>query len=407
MELIKNLFRSESGKITTVLARYFGFEHLQIAEDIVMDTFVSALETWPYKGLPSNPTAWLYAVAKNKASNEIKRNQLFRNKIQPGLANSDVATISPEIDLSPANIEDSQLQMLFAICHPSLSQEGRVGLALRILCGFGIDEIASAFRSNRDTINKRLYRARRTLRDAKILVQLTPSEISGRLDDVLTTLYLLFNEGYYSETNDEVIRKDLCLEALKLTYFLTTMPLSTGPRVKALLALMCFHTSRIEARTGVNGELILYDDQDKTKWNRELISRGAQALQEAAQGSEYSRYHLEAGIAYWHTVTEPSGQKWEQILQLYNRLLQLAYSPMAALNRTYALFRARGRDEAIRAAALLPVKNNPYYHLLLGELYKGVDNKQANKHFRDALALSKTSAEKAILHQKINPATES
>lgn len=401
-EIIKNLFRSESGKITAVLARHFGLENLQLAEDIVMDTFLVALETWPYKGLPSNPVAWLYTVAKNKASNAIKRNHLFRNKIQPGLMPQPEQQ-SPDLDLSRANIEDSQLRMLFAICHPLIPDKSRIGIALRVLCGFGTEEIASAFNTSQETINKRLYRARQLLRNTDLLKQLSPSDLPARLGDVLTTLYLLFNEGYYSETNNEVIRKDLCLEAMRLTYFLAGIPSCADPKVNALFALMCFHTSRLEARLAGNGDLILYDDQDTSKWNTELIGRGALALKQSATGDQYSTYHLEAGIAYWHTIPDDGRHKWQNILQLYDRLLEIAYTPAAALNRTYALFRAQGKEEALKAVSTLPTTESPYFYALIGEIYKGDDASLANEYFKKAIFFSRTMAEKAILESKINP----
>ena len=402
-QLIPHLFRTEYRKIAAVLCKSLGIEHISVAEDIASDTFLSALETWTFQGIPPNPVAWLYAVAKNKAKNLQTRNQVFREKIKGQLQKSLQETEELEIDLSDQNIGDSQLQMLFAICHPSVSPEAQIGLALRILCGFGIEEIANAFLSNRETITKRLARAREKLRveDVKIEFPAKP-EIEKRLEPVLTTLYLLFSEGYYSESSDSVLREDLCFEAIRLTRLLLDYEPTRLPKVHALLSLMCFHSSRFKARKDDHGEIVLYDDQDERLWNQELIANGAYYLREASCGDVVSKYHLEAGIAYWHTQKADTIEKWENILQLYNRLLSLEYSPVAALNRTYALARARGKQVAIVEAEKLQLKGNHYYFMLLGELYSGLDATAALHHFHLALSLAKSIPDKKTIQNKIN-----
>jgi RNA polymerase sigma factor (sigma-70 family) len=402
-ELIPHLFRTEFRKITAVLCKLFGIEHIEIAEDIASETFLSALETWTYKGIPENPTAWLYTVAKNKARNQITRNHIFTEKIVPQIkhASSDAGEI--EIDLSPKNIMDSQLQMLFAICHPSISTESQIGLSLRILCGFGIDEIANAFLTNKETINKRLFRAKEKLRLEKVQIEFPASaEINERLATVLTTLYLLFNEGYYSESQDSILREDLCLEAIRLTYLLMENEQTNQPTVNALLSLMCFHSSRFAARKNENGEIILYQDQDETLWDQELITKGIYFLARSSQGEKISKYHVEAGIAYWHTIKTDTKEKWENILQLYNRLLQIEYSPIAALNRTYALSKANGKQEAITEAEKLNLTSNHFYFTLLGELYTDIDNKKAKQNFQKAFLLAKTQTDRNTIQKKID-----
>jgi len=402
-ELIPHLFRTEFRKITAVLCKTFGIEHIETAEDLASETFLSALETWTYKGIPKNPTAWLYTVAKNKAKNYLSRHQKFNDKIVRQLKYSSRENAEIEIDLSDQNISDSQLQMLFAICHPAISTEAQVSLALRILCGFGIDEIANAFLSKKETINKRLSRAKEKLRLEKVQIVFPPgSEINSRLATVLTTLYLLFNEGYYSESQESILREDLCLEAMRLTSLLIENEKTNQPAVNALFALMCFHASRFAARKNENGEIILYQDQDKTLWNTELIARGAYFLSRASQGTSLSKYHLEATIAYWHTIKTDTAEKWPAILQLFNQLLQIEYSPVAALNRTYALSRVNGKEAAIREAEKLKLKDNQFYFALLGELYSGVDNKKAKEHFIKASSLAKLQADKLGLKKKID-----
>jgi RNA polymerase sigma factor (sigma-70 family) len=352
--VIPHLFRMEYRKIVAVLSKRFGFEQIEIAEDIASDTFLTATQTWGMNGLPENPVAWLYNVAKNKAKNHLQRNTVFENKIAPELKYGALTSLGPDIDLSPENINDSQLQMMFAICHPSISSEAQIGLSLRILCGFGIEEIADAFLTNKETINKRLFRAKEKLRAEKIDIELpSTTQMDSRLETVLATIYLLFNEGYYSLSQNKTIRKELCFEAMRLCKMLVENEITNKPSVNALLSLMCFHASRFEARFNKNGETVLYDEQDTSLWNPELISQGGYYLNRSANGDSVSKYHLEAGIAYWSTQKSDTKEKWENVLQLYNRLLQIQYSPIAALNRTYALSKANSKEEAIVEAEKL------------------------------------------------------
>ena len=402
-ELIPHLFRVEFRKITSVLCKQLGIAHLDIAEDIAGETFLQALETWPYKGTPENPAAWLYAVAKNKARNQITRHNIFTGKIAGELKKSIQEIEEMEIDLSEKNITDSQLQMMFAICHPSISPEAQIGLSLRILCGFGIDEIANALLTNKETINKRLFRAKEKLRSEKVKMEMPgDAEINKRLETVLLTLYLLFNEGYYSESSNNVLHEDLCMEAIRLTHLLIENEKTNLPPVNALLSLMCFHASRFKARRGENGELVLYQDQDATLWDEELISKGSYFLNKASYGDTISKYHLEAGIAYWHTIKEDTPEKWENILQLFNQLLLLEYSPVAALNRTYALAKANGKAEAIIEAEKLDLADNHFYFTLLGELYKGIDDNKAKQNLQKAFILAKTQTDKQTIQKKID-----
>ena len=402
-ELIPHLFRTEYSKIVSVLSKLFGFAQIEIAEDIASDTFLTATETWGLKGLPENPTAWLYNVAKNKAKNYLQRDALFANKIATEIKNSSTELYENEIDLSVQNISDSQLQMMFAICHPAISTEAQIGLSLRFLCGFGIEEIADAFLSNKETINKRLFRAKEKLREEMIKIEFPGEmEINQRLEAVLTTIYLLFNEGYYSTSQNTTLRKDLCLEAIRLCYMLTENNTTNKPTSNALLSLMCFHASRFEARLNKNGEIILYEDQDINLWNIELITKGEYFLNYAASGDKISKYHLEAAIAYWHTNKSDTKVKWENILQLYNQLLQIEYSPIAALNRTYALSKANSKHEAILEAEKLKLNDNHFYFTLLGELYKDIDSQKAKENFRIAFLLAKTLIDKQIIQNKLD-----
>jgi len=406
-QLIPHLFRTEYSKIVVVLGRLFGFEHIEIAEDIVSDTFMLAAESWGQKGIPANPVAWLYTVAKNRAKDHLKRNIIFHDKVMVAIQQDASETYETEIDLSGKNIADSQLQMMFAICNPVIPVEAQIGLSLRILCGFGIEEIADAFLSNKETINKRLFRAKEKLRDEKVKIEFpATSALGDRLNTVLTTLYLLFNEGYYSQSQNIALRKDLCLEAMRLTYLLTENAITAQPAVYALLALMCFHASRFEARTGPQGESVLYGEQDTSLWDKELITRGQQYLNKASTGTKITKYHVEAAIAYWHTQKTDSQEKWDAILQLYNTLLILEYSPIAALNRTYALAKTSGKENAIIEAEKLNLNDNHLYHCLLGYLYTDINNAHALGHFEKALKQAKAKGDKAQISQYIKQLTE-
>src|ERR1700761_5080181 len=259
--LIPHLFRTEYRKIVSVLCKRFGFGQIEIAEDIASETFMTAWQVWGVESMPINPTAWLYNVAKNKAKNYLHRDELFQNKIAVTLINNSTESYEQEIDLSPQNISDSQLQMMFAICRPTIPAEAQIALSLRILCGFGIDEISSAFLTNKETVNKRLFRAKEKLRSEETKIEIpNATEIDERLETVLTTIYLLFNEGYYSAHKNQTLRKELCLEAMRLCTMLIENKSTNTPAVNALLSLMCFHASRFEARVDKNGEHILYEE---------------------------------------------------------------------------------------------------------------------------------------------------
>lgn len=404
-QLIPELYRAEYGKIVAVLCSRYGFGFMDEAMDIVSETFLTAAETWGMKGVPANPAAWLYKVAKNNALNSLRHSRVFDRKVRGHLIRgTPVADTAAgcDIDLTQQQIADSQLRMVFAVCHPSIPAEAQVSLALKILCGFTIDEIASAYLTTRENISKRLFRAKQRLREEKVQLDLPPAgELPSRLNAVLVTLYLLFNEGYYSASPDKVLRKDLCLEAMRLVYLLTGQAITGTSKIQALMALMCFQASRFDARTGAGGELVLYEQQDSRLWDRELINRGNQYFVQATSQGEWSRYHLEAAIAWWHTNQTDTLEKWENILRLYNHLLILEYSPMAALNRSYAFARVYGNEKAIPEAEGLQLEGNLFYHSLLGELYTGIDDRRAITHLERALGLAGSVPEQAVLRAKL------
>jgi RNA polymerase sigma factor (sigma-70 family) len=393
--------------MVALICSRFGIDQIDAAEDIVSETFLAAAETWGLKGVPDNPVGWLYRVARNNTLNGLKHERVFRQKVRGELINGGELRVEPELDISPESIMDSQLRMLFAVSHPCIPVEAQVSLALRVLCGFTIDEIAQALLTTKANINKRLYRAKEKLRLSGVMPTLPDDAgVNERLDAVLITLYLLFNEGYYSTSPDKVLRKDLCLEAVRLTYLLTEYHGASGkamvrPDVYSLLALMCFQASRLNARIDPKGGLVLYEQQDSELWDTELINRGNSFFIKACDSGVLSRYQLEAAIAWWHTHQREGREKWENILMLYNRLLVLDYSPIAALNRAYAYARVYGKEAAIPEAEGLGLEGYLFYHSLLGELYMGLDEEKAVGHFERAAGLASTEAEREVIHEKI------
>ncbi|HET7180051.1 MAG TPA: DUF6596 domain-containing protein, partial [Chryseosolibacter sp.] len=376
---------------------------IEIAEDIVSETFLAAAENWGLRGVPENPTAWIYAVAKQKALYHFRRNKILEQRVLPEITARQEASDNMELDFSDENIRDSQLKMIFAVCNPAIASEAQIGLALRVLCGFGIDEIAEAFLTNKETINKRLFRAKEKLRAEKIAMEMPPdTALSDRLDNVLRVIYLLFNEGYYSRTQNRVLQKDVCYDAMCLALVLTEYERTNLPKTNALLALMCFHASRFDARQPANGAHFLYDEQDESLWDQQLIKEGVRFLVASAEGNEISSYHLEARIAYWHCTKEDTMSKWREILSLYDQLLMINFSPAVALNRIFALSKVKGINAALAEAEKLGIEDSHFYFLLLGELYTGIDALRARASFERSLALAKTPMEKEVIQSRID-----
>ncbi len=398
-DLLPDLFRQEYAKMTAVLCRHFGLDHIEAAEDIASDTFLKASEHWAVNGIPENPTAWLYAVAKNKAKDYLKQISLFHKHLPNVIRQSETET-NLCLDYSSKTVSDSQLAVMFSICHPCNSAESQICLALQILCGFSVDEIAHAFLISRETIKKRLQRARDNLRRENFTITtLTKTQVELRLPSVLKTLYLLFNEGYSSVANDQLVRKDFCSEAMRLTFLLSENTLAAKPETYALLALMCYQSSRLDARINDDGDSIPFEDQDKTAWDRSLIDRGNYYLILACDQKKVSTFHIEAAIAYWHTTDEEN--KWEQILLLYDQLIVRSYSPVTALNRAFAYAKVYGVAAAILQAEKLNLTGNHQYHKLLGYLYAGTAVHKATYHFEKAIALTRSMAERRALAKKV------
>lgn len=399
-EVLPHLFRQEYAKMTAVLCRHFGLSNIEIAEDIASETFLIASENWAVNGVPENPTGWLYTVAKNKLKDYFKHAAVIENQFEKGKAFLEDHQ-EPDFGFDKENIEDSQLAMIFAVCSPGNSTESQICLALQILCGFSLEEIANAFLIKTETVKKRLLRARNVLRKEHFKIKgLSEPEIGLRLGTVLRTLYLMFSEGYYSKTKDQIIRTDLCTEALRLTVLLSGNDLTNTSKTCALLALMCYQSSRLEARISENGEAILFEKQDRSLWDEALIEKGNYYLIGACKDGEISKYHLEAAIAYWHT-TPTDHDKWRNVLNLYDQLLTWDSSPMIALNRLFAFAKVHGHKKALAEAGKNCSIQNSYYYELLGYLHGEEDIENAVYNYRKALNLIKSSKRKSTLLKEI------
>lgn len=407
-QVVSHLFRHEAGKMAAVLARMVGLQHLNIAEDIVQDTLLQALNVWKVKGIPENPPAWLYTVAKRKAI-DIIRQRTTHAHIEKELAQA----FKSEWTLSPAikhlffehEIEDSQLRMMFACCHPAIPYESQLALMLKTLCGLSISEIAHAFLTTDETITKRLYRAREKIREEGIELEIiSPKTLVERQDTVLHTLYLLFSEGYNATHADELIRHELCEEAMRLCLLLTKNKLTNSSNVNALLALMCYQASRADSRLDEKGNIILLQHQNRARWNQALIRKGNEFLDTATAGEELSEYHLEAAIAATHArAVNFESTDWKNILMLYELLAGIKADPIVELNKAIAIGFAKSPDEGLHYLKTVQgLDHNSIYHAALGDFYgKLKNNSLAEEHYRKAIALAQSSSEIDLLNSKL------
>lgn len=404
------MFRHEYGKLIALLTKTFGTHNLALVEDVVQDTLLKAFETWKLKGLPDNPSAWLFTVARNKALDIIrkqKHEQAFAAHLTPLLKSEYTAAIAIHEIVKENNIEDEQLRMMFVCCHPSISPETQVALILKTLCGFSIAEIASAFLTSEETISKRLFRGREKFREEKIPFDLpNDQEIAERLDNVLTALYLLFNEGYHATHTTSVIRDDLVEEALRLCNLLRSHADTNTTSTKALLALMCFHAARLYQRIDEDGVILSLKDQNRTQWNKELILQGHSFLKEASVGDTLSAYHIEAAIAYEYTVA-PSYEKtnWKQIDTLYLALLNLKPSPLLEFQHTIVKAECNGYEQAFNDLSQLEktglFEKNHFFYTTKGDWLARLNKrKEAEDCYLKAVHLAGTKAEKDFINKK-------
>ncbi len=410
-QVVEHFFRHEAAKITSMLTRIFGIEHLNRAEDVVQETLIRALQTWPYYGIPNNPSAWITQVAKNLALDLIRRDKVFRNKeneiarlMEPVSSDSEIA----DSQFHPDRIADDRLRMMFTCCHPKIPQEMQVALALKTLCGFSPAEIARAFLCSEAAIAKRLTRAKGKIREAGIQFEIPAGdELTRRLEGVLQTLYLLFNEGYKASGGEDLIRAELCHEAIRLTSLLAEHPAGNRPDAHALLALMLLNGARLPARLDGEGNILRLEEQDRAQWDRPMIARGFYHLMQSIMADNVSTYHLQAAIAACHCAAEDyRSTDWPRILSLYDRLVELDDSPIAALNRAVAVANVLGPKAGLEAVeAIRNLNQLDGYHLLyavLGEFEADLEHREAAlRHFRKALELATIKSEQIFLEKKI------
>ena len=410
-QVVEHFFRHESGKIISTLTRIFGIEHLNRAEDVVQETLARALQTWPYYGIPRNPAAWITQVAKNLALDLIRREKIFHNKeveIARLIEQDSADGTAENTVLGEKEITDDRLRMMFVCCHPLLPQEAHVALALKTLCGFSAGEIARAFLTSEAAIAKRLTRAKQKIRETRVAFEIPAGEeLAQRLDGVLQTLYLLFNEGYKASAGEELIREELCHEAIRLAALLSEHPAGNRPRTHALLALILLNGARLPARLDRDGNILRLKEQNRSCWDQAMIARGLFHLVQSTAGDEISEYHLQAGIAACHCAAKNyESTDWPRILSLYDRLVEMNDSPVIILNRAVAVANVHGPRAGIEAVEVIQNRQEltSYYLLyaVLGEFEADLNNKKAaSNYFRRSLELTTIKSEQMFMSKKL------
>jgi RNA polymerase sigma-70 factor (ECF subfamily) len=409
MELSEHLFRREAGRLVAALTRVFGVHNLALAEDVVQDAFCRALEVWKIRGVPENPAAWLMAVARHRAIDMVRRERTART-FAPEIARmlDSEWTLAPAVGeafAAPA-IRDEQLRMMFSCCHPRLPEVTQVALVLNILCGFAAPEIAGAFLAKRAAIEKRLSRGKALLSGSSRLFDLADREFAPRLSSVRRALYLLFNEGYHGASAKAAVRAELCEEAMRLVELLLEAPQADVPETRALAALMYLHAARLPARTDAAGELQPLFAQDRDRWDAALTARGLALLERSAAGPVVSAYHVEAAIAAAHaTARTPAKTDWAQIVDLYDRLMTIAPSPVVALNRAIAIGErdgpAHGLAELRSIDGAERLASYPFYAAALGEFEsRRGEGDAAAAQFAAAARVSRNAAERRFLARR-------
>jgi RNA polymerase sigma factor (sigma-70 family) len=411
MEPSEHLFRRESGRMVAVLTRIFGVHNLALAEDVVQDAFCRALEVWAFRGVPENPSAWLMTTAKNRALDVLRRERTARTfapELTCQLESEWTLAPTVEEEFGPAAMKDDELRMMFSCCSPRLSEEAQVALVLHILCGFSVDEIASAFVSSHAAVEKRIVRSKKVLAGSKKLFDISGAEdFARRLPAVLRALYLLFNEGYHGASPKKAVRIELCQEAMRLASILLKNPLGATASTYALAALMSLNAARLPARLDLSGNLTVLAEQDRSQFDRALAEEGLRLLERSATGPELTDYHVEAAIAWVHTSAQRTEDTdWAMIISLYDKLMAIRPSPIVALNRAIAIAQRegpqRGLDEIHAIQDSERLVNYPFYHAALGELEIGSGHlEDAREHFVVALKLARNPMERSFFEHRI------
>lgn len=387
---LTTVFREEVGRLTAALVRILG--DFAVAEEIVQDTLLVALERWPVEGIPERPGAWLFTVARRRALNQLSRDARYRAKL---------AELSQPIVREP----DERVRLLFLCCHPALSREAQIALTLRAVCGLTTAQIAHAFLAREATVAQRIVRARRKIVAAHIPYRMPSSEeMSERLREVLVVLYALFTEGYLTSAGPEPSRRDLAEDAIWLTA-LVAEQFEREPELLGLLALMRLHLARVSARFTGTGELVLLQDQDRTLWNQAMIREGIALIEQAASLGRVGPYQVEAAIVACHTEAPSwTATDWRQIVLLYDLLLRLSPSPVVRLNRAVAVWQVEGPERALAEINAL-ARDLEHYHLfhaIRGQLLLELsEREQARAETLRALELTHNRAEQSLLTRRL------
>lgn len=405
-ELVEDLFRKEYAHVVSALVRVLGPSNIPLAEDVVDDALVSAMQAWRF-GIPQDPKAWIIRAAHNRAIDIIRREQRHRTFL-PELATTSALTDTIDAALAPAAEGTNQLAMMFAVCDPGLSSETHVTLILRWLCGLSPKEIGQAFLVDTQTIDRRLHRGRRHLRQLGRLPDVDDlPDLDTRRGSVLRSLYLLFNEGYHGSNPEEPVRPFLCDDALRLTELLLEAKATAHPDVRALAALFCFNIARLSTRMDEGGVFVPLHDQDRSRWDPERIERGLIHLAHAAAGDRMSRWHLEAGIACEHAIA-PSVEdtNWDRIIGFYRVLSEQSSSPVVALNCALAVAERDGLDEGRRELTALAdepkLSRYPFYWAALADLERRAGRHDAaREYYERAIGLARSTAERAAYERRI------
>lgn len=397
--------------MVAALTRIFGVHNLSLAEDVVQDAFCRAVEVWKFRGVPENPAAWLMATAKNRALDVLRRERTARTFApEVGRLLQSEWTLAPVVEelFGPNAIKDDLLRMMFSCCDPRLPEEAQVALVLHILCGFSVDEIASAFVSSHAAIEKRITRAKKVLASSKRLFDVTaPADFSARIPAVHQALYLLFNEGYHGASAEAAVRSELCREAMRLAAILLAHPLGATPATYALSALMCLNAARLPGRVDASGNLNALVDQDRSLWDQELLDDGLNLLELSATGSKLTEFHIEAAIASVHAIAPTTAETdWAKIISLYDTLLTIRPSPVIALNRAIAIAQRDGPECGLREICAIGDRDRltsyPFYFAALGELELGAGKSEsARERFLEAHALARNEMERRFLDQRM------
>ena len=403
------LFRYEYGRVVALLSKQFGLEHIEVIEDAVQTALLKGLEKWAVSGAPDNPSAWVFRVAKNQVLAEIRQHS---NRVRLIRQNGLDTLHQPDDgipDCLPADVPDDLLRMLFACCDNSVSLNSQLILALKVLCGFSVREIALRLFLKEDNVYKRLLRARGHLKEQNFKLYTADNKVFvQRLPAVLKMLYLMFTEGYLSLHADHVIRLDLCNESLRLAHLLVQHPSGDVPQSRALLALMHLHRARIRGRQDSTGGLVLLEQQDRSCWDQHDIHTGLSWLASASEGDEFSRYHAEAGVAAEHSIANSYHEtRWDRVVDCYLLLEQTSSSPIHALNRAIAC--AEWQGGAAGLAILNTIDAPPW--LLDSFIWAAVSAdlnyrcgylQPAKRHSKMALELAPTQAVRTMLGQRFD-----